>query len=60
MRPHSTDEPAMISVLLVDDDQELTEMLSQYLACEGFEVTAVHTGEEGEVEALSENGRAHV
>src|SRR5450830_1791433 len=53
MRAHSTDEPAMISVLLVDDDQELTEMLSQYLACEGFEVTAVYTGEEGEVEALS-------
>ena len=43
----------MICVLLVDDDQELTEMLSQYLAREGFEATAVHTGEEGEVEALS-------
>ena len=34
----------MISVLLVDDDQELTGMLSQYLEREGFEVTAVHTG----------------
>ncbi len=43
----------MICVLLVDDDQELTEMLTQYLAREGFEATAVHTGEEGEVEALS-------
>ncbi|MFV3015075.1 DNA-binding response regulator, partial [Pseudomonas sp. KHB2.9] len=31
----------MICVLLVDDDQELTEMLSQYLAREGFEATAV-------------------
>lgn len=42
----------MISVLLVDDDQELTGMLCQYLAREGFQVTAVHTGEEGEVQAL--------
>lgn len=46
-------ELAMIRVLLVDDDQELTEMLSQYLEHEGFEATCVHTGEEGEVEALS-------
>ncbi|EIK95747.1 OmpR family response regulator [Pseudomonas sp. M47T1] len=43
----------MISVLLVDDDEELTEMLSEYLAREGFCATAVHTGEEGEVQALS-------
>ncbi len=43
----------MISVLLVDDDQELTGMLSQYLEREGFAATAVHTGEEGEAEALS-------
>jgi len=43
----------MTCVLLVDDDQELTGMLSQYMACEGFIATAVHTGEEGEIEALS-------
>uniref|UniRef100_UPI00258902F2 copper resistance protein B n=1 Tax=Pseudomonas sp. TaxID=306 RepID=UPI00258902F2 len=42
----------MISVLLVDDDEELTEMLSEYLQREGFHATAVHTGEEGEVQAL--------
>lgn len=48
-----TQEPAMISVLLVDDDQELTAMLCQYLEREGFEATAVHTGEEGEHQALS-------
>ena len=53
MRAHTPDEPVMISVLLVDDDQELTEMLRQYLECEGFEATAVHTGEAGEAEALS-------
>lgn len=43
----------MISVLLVDDDEELTEMLSEYLEREGFCATAVHTGEEGEIQALS-------
>lgn len=43
----------MPNVLLVDDDQELTDMLSQYLQREGFHATAVHTGEEGEVQALS-------
>ena len=46
-------ESAMIRVLLVDDDQELTAMLSEYLEREGFETSAVHTGEEGEIEALS-------
>jgi DNA-binding response OmpR family regulator len=43
----------MIPVLLVDDDLELTEMLSLYLAREGFRATAVGTGEEGEAQALS-------
>jgi len=43
----------MTHVLLVDDDQELTGMLSQFLKREGFEATAVHTGEEGEIQALS-------
>ncbi len=43
----------MIPVLLVDDDRELTEMLSLYLAREGFKATAVNTGEEGETQALS-------
>ncbi|EJL06257.1 DNA-binding response regulator, OmpR family, contains REC and winged-helix (wHTH) domain [Pseudomonas sp. NFPP07] len=43
----------MICVLLVDDDQELTGMLIQYLEREGFAVAAVHTGEEGEAQALS-------
>jgi len=43
----------MIRVLLVDDDQELTALLSEYLEREGFAATAVHSGEEGEVQALS-------
>ncbi len=43
----------MIPVLLVDDDRDLTEMLALYLAREGFQATAVGTGEEGEDQALS-------
>jgi DNA-binding response OmpR family regulator len=38
-------------VLLVDDDLELTAMLSQYLQREGFEVHAVHDGQAGAREA---------
>jgi DNA-binding response OmpR family regulator len=34
----------MSKILLVDDDVELCEMLAEYLATEGFEVTAVHDG----------------
>lgn len=43
----------MQKVLLVDDDAELTSMLSEYLAQEAFDARAVHTGEEGVVAALS-------
>jgi len=41
----------MTKVLLVDDDVDLTAMLSQYLVREGFEVQAVHDGEAGAAEA---------
>ncbi|HEY9067406.1 MAG TPA: response regulator transcription factor [Burkholderiaceae bacterium] len=41
----------MPRVLLVDDDVDLTEMLSLYLAREGFDVQAVHDGESGAAEA---------
>ncbi|ACO79279.1 Response regulator [Azotobacter vinelandii CA] len=44
---------AMTNVLLVDDDHELTALLTEYLAREGFVATAVHDGELGELEALS-------
>lgn len=43
----------MIPVLLVDDDLELTAMLSQYLVREGFDVHAVHDGLAGVTEATS-------
>lgn len=43
----------MTHVLLVDDDRELTAMLAEYLAREGFDARAVHDGQQGETEALS-------
>lgn len=41
----------MPRVLLVDDDVDLTEMLSLYLGREGFDVHAVHDGESAAAEA---------
>ncbi|MFG6457603.1 response regulator [Roseateles sp. BYS96W] len=48
----------MNKVLLVDDDVELTTMLSQYLLREGFDVHAVHDGEAGVAEAIG-NGNGY-
>ncbi|HQU88691.1 MAG TPA: response regulator transcription factor [Denitromonas sp.] len=45
----------MTRVLLVDDDLELSAMLKEYLAQEGFEATTVADGEAGVTEALSGN-----
>ncbi|TVT45316.1 MAG: response regulator transcription factor [Denitromonas halophila] len=45
----------MTRVLLVDDDLELSAMLKEYLAQEGFEATTVADGEAGVAEALSGN-----
>ncbi len=43
----------MSRLLLIDDDIELCELLSEYLATEGFEVTAVHDGLSGVESALN-------
>lgn len=43
----------MKKLLLIDDDRELCAMLADYLAAEGFEVTAVHEGPQGVEAALS-------
>lgn len=42
----------MQSVLLVDDDSDLTDMLGEYLSQEGFQVEAVHDGSAGVRSAL--------
>lgn len=43
----------MAQVLLIDDDVELTDMLTQYLRYEGFGVQVEHDGESGAREAAS-------
>jgi DNA-binding response OmpR family regulator len=43
----------MPKILLIDDDRELTAMLSEFLDREGFGVGMAHDGERGEAEALS-------
>lgn len=40
-------------VLLIDDDAELSAMVAEYLAVEGFETSVVHNGEDGVAAALS-------
>ncbi len=40
-------------VLVVDDDVELCQLLSQYLAQEGFEIECVHSGSDGFERAVS-------
>ena len=37
----------MKSILLVDDDYELGELLTEYLSMEGFELTVVNDGKSG-------------
>lgn len=43
----------MINILLIDDDVELSQMLSEYLTNEGFNIKSVHLGQNGIDEALS-------
>ncbi len=45
----------MNKVLIIDDDEELCELVSEYLTVEGFEVTAVHDGETGLIKARENN-----
>ncbi len=39
-------------LLVVDDDVGLCDLVAKYLEAEGFEVHAVHSGVEGETDAL--------
>jgi two-component system response regulator CpxR len=40
-------QPGNSRVLLIDDDQELSDMLSEYLGAERLGLTVCHTGEDG-------------
>jgi len=42
------------NILIVDDDTELTELLTQYLEPEGFNVICAHDGETGVKKALNQ------
>ncbi len=43
----------MSKVLIIDDDEELCELVSEYLTVEGFETECVHDGESGLKKAIS-------
>ncbi|MBX3245467.1 MAG: response regulator transcription factor [Acidobacteria bacterium] len=43
----------MDKVLIIDDDEELCELVSEYLTVEGFETEAVHDGQSGLTRARS-------
>jgi two-component system response regulator CpxR len=45
----------MNKVLIIDDDEELCELVSEFLTHEGFETTCVHDGAAGLENALSGN-----
>src|SRR5258708_209948 len=44
---NSSDTAAVRTILVIDDDCEMADLLRQSLAPEGFELRAVHSGEEG-------------
>jgi two-component system response regulator CpxR len=43
----------MSKILLIDDDEELCELVAEYLTVEGFETEAIHDGESGLQKALN-------
>ena len=43
----------MSKILIIDDDEELCELVSEYLSVEGFSTEAVHDGESGLQKALN-------
>lgn len=45
--------PKTVHILLVDDDAELSALLTEYLGAEGFETSVAHHGEAGVEAALS-------
>ena len=47
------EEPSHQKILVVDDDVELCELLSEYLQPEGFQVESVHDGKQGLERCLS-------
>ncbi|MGO2010247.1 MAG: response regulator [Pseudoalteromonas sp.] len=44
-----------MKLLMIDDDIELCELLSEYLSAQGFEIESKHDGKEGLQQALSDD-----
>jgi len=44
----------MRRILIIDDDQELCELLHEYLGAEGLDIASVHTGDSGAQAALDQ------
>lgn len=44
----------MLRILLIDDDKELSEMLTEYLEPEGFHVFMAHDGKQGALQATKD------
>lgn len=45
----------MEKILIIDDDAELCDLVTEFLSLEGFAISAVHDGEQGVKHALSED-----
>lgn len=45
----------MEKILIIDDDAELCDLVTEFLSLEGFAISAVHDGEQGVKRALSED-----
>lgn len=45
----------MSRILIIDDDEELCELVSEYLSVEGFDTEQAHDGEKGLEKALNED-----
>jgi two-component system response regulator CpxR len=53
MQVSKMEESLLQKILVVDDDVELCELLSEYLEPEGFDVESVHDGKQGLDRCLS-------
>jgi DNA-binding response OmpR family regulator len=50
---YKNDRDKMDRILIIDDDAELCSLVAEYLQAEGFQVEAVHDGEQGLTRALA-------
>ena len=54
-KPSAEADSAARRILIIDDDVELCELLTEYLVPEGFQVDAVHSGTQAVEKAFSSN-----